>query len=165
MKLINKKFAAVLSLCILCTACKTTKPADGSVNRPAVSNAGAKAVTLPEEVNLLRERALAARQEALSMKADKAVKDEYARAVDVFQQGEMAVGKKKWKDANGMYTQAADEFSSAAKIAREKRELAEFAYRDANAAILEARRKALETESTYRDAGMEPDFSAEASVE
>ncbi|MDR0551245.1 MAG: hypothetical protein LBG72_04410 [Spirochaetaceae bacterium] len=153
-------FIAALACCFAVFSCKTTKPAGTAQTTPKTEDTKSgkpseKAVDL-SEADSLRSLAIAARDEALAVKADKAVKDEYAHANDIFNQGEKGLAEKNIAGAKEMYIQSKNEFDTVAKIAREKRELAELAYRDASAAILETRRKALENEAELRAAGIDP---------
>ncbi|MDR2491168.1 MAG: hypothetical protein LBD20_07190 [Spirochaetaceae bacterium] len=140
-------FKYVFILLALCAAlaaisCKTTQAAVVE-QKPA---AAAAAAVMPAEIKSLRDRVLQAQAEALNVRADKAVKDEYAAAVGFFDKGEAAAAGKNWKGANDMYVESEAGFKETAKIAAEKRNLAELAYREANQAIAEARRRALKSE-------------------
>ena len=140
-----KSFFILITLCAVLAAvsCKTTQAA---VPKQTTEPAPASSAVIPAELKNLRERVLQAQAEALKERADKAVKDEYAAAVDFFNKGEAAAAGKNWKGANDMYVEAETGFKETAKIAAEKRVLAELAYREANQAIAEARTRALKSE-------------------
>ncbi|MDR2602894.1 MAG: hypothetical protein LBC53_10685 [Spirochaetaceae bacterium] len=133
-------FTAFISAILLYASCKSAPPGRIAVEEDALKTSDISV----EEVNNIREKALEAQKKALSVKAEKAAREEYALGASYFSQGENAAANKNLKSAGENYQAAETAFNESEKKAVEKKRLAEDAYKNASQAIAGARRKAAE---------------------
>ncbi|MDR2865353.1 MAG: hypothetical protein LBV68_07085 [Spirochaetaceae bacterium] len=99
------------------------------------------------KANDARERAGTARQEALKLKADVAVAQDYKNSADVFNSGEEAFTAKDYQLSVNYYIQAESLFASVAITAAEKKRLAGVALQSAEKKIEESEKIATDAEA------------------
>lgn len=84
------------------------------------------------------------------IKADVAVKDQYAAALELYQEGESQMAAKEYDAAGDAYSRSGSGFSEAYQAAAEKRAKAQAAMKTANEATAESLRKAEEADPLLR---------------
>ncbi|MDR2468248.1 MAG: hypothetical protein LBD22_04720 [Spirochaetaceae bacterium] len=94
-----------------------------------------------------RNKSLAAQQEALKLKADVAVREDYNLTTGIHNQGETAYRTKEYKKAVNFYVESASLYQTVATAAAEKRRLATLALQSAEAKISESEKIAADAES------------------
>jgi hypothetical protein len=100
-----------------------------------------------------RKRSLAAREDALKVKADVAVKENYGAATETHESGEKSYRAKKYKQSYISFTESANLYAELAIVAAEKRRLAMLALQNAETKIAESERIATNAEALLNGAG------------
>ncbi|MDR2481068.1 MAG: hypothetical protein LBD07_02080 [Spirochaetaceae bacterium] len=94
-----------------------------------------------------RQRASTAQQDALKLKADVAVRNDYNLSTEIFNNGEQAYKDKDYKRALSFYLEATMLFVNAASNTAEKKRLAMLALQSAETKILESEKIAADAEA------------------
>ena len=94
-----------------------------------------------------KERSENAQQDALKLKADVAVRDDYNLTTEIHNQGEAAFKGKDYKHAVGYYNESAALYVTVAGVAAEKRRLATLALQSAESKILESEKIAADADT------------------
>jgi hypothetical protein len=100
----------------------------------------------------VRGRASSAQQEALKLKADVAVRDDYLASADIFNNGEALFKAKSYKPSVGYFIESETLFVGIAALAAEKRRLAALALQSAERKIEESERIAADADSVLDNA-------------
>lgn len=102
-----------------------------------------------------RTKSLAAQQDALKLKADIAVRDDYNLTTGIHNQGETAYRAREYQRALGFYTESITLYTNVAAAAAEKRRLATLALQSAEVKIAESEKIAANAEAVLNGAQAE----------
>lgn len=101
----------------------------------------------------LRARSLAEQQEALKLKADIAVRDDYNLTTNIHNQGEAAYRNRDYRTAITHFTESIDLYSNVSAAAAEKRRIATLALQSAETKISESEKIAADAEAVLGEEG------------
>ncbi|GHU38531.1 hypothetical protein FACS1894190_00260 [Spirochaetia bacterium] len=104
-----------------------------------------------EKLEPVRNDAEEAQQLALKAKADVAVKDSYNLAAEIYNNGNASYKNREWKESFEFFTSSKPQFEDAAKIALEKKQLADAALKRAENKIAESEKIAGEVEEILKN--------------